>query len=221
MKEEKKNHRDRVEQLLQASEVAKFRMLQDYLNRIAGGEILKPSEYRTLNKLEVELKRGHDDEYLNYDGAAEFLGCSKRTLHLRIKKGEIKQEADGTFKKSHLQEIKMLYLPKQQDGKEELRQAELRYRHWKALREELIVQQLQGKLVSIEEVERQFALRAYELTRGLMFLSRRVGHSLAGKSKKKLKECIDCVDKEVHELMTRYSRNMAIGEEIADATGSN
>jgi len=223
MTDEKSKNQEKVDQLLKASGMAKHKLLADLVSRVAAGEVLKGTEYGILTRLENELMRAEPgEEKVLFEGACVILGCSKRTLHMRMKRGEIIQQPDGTFRKSELEAYKEKHLAlKQGIVGEDLRKAELRYRQWKAEREELIVKQMKGQLIPIEEVERQFTLRAYELTRGLLFLSRRIAHDLAGSSKKKLKDCIEKIDGEVYLLLDRYSRAMAIGDDVHNAPGGD
>jgi len=212
--DKEKEESERVGKILEVGKFAKVKLYQDLLARISNGETLRPTELNTLERLEKELAQGRPETDLpevlsSYDEAAEYCGFSKRTLSYHIGKGNIKQNAQGTFDRKELDRYLSTRGRKSRtptNVTEEIQKAELRYRKSRAAREEIIVKQLKAQLISNEEIQRQFTARAYELTRGLLVLSRRIAHKVAAKSKKKFKDVTAIIDQEVYDLLDRYSR---------------
>ena len=84
------------------------------------------------------------------------------------------------------------------------------YRKERALIARMEREQLEKKLGPIDVFEREFTERAYELTRRLMLLSRRISHKVAGKSKRALKDVSTVIDDEVHAMLEEYSRPITV-----------
>lgn len=74
-------------------------------------------------------------------------------------------------------------------------------------------EQLEKKLIPIEEVEQGFSDRAYELARRLLLMSRRIGQRIAGKSKKRYSEVCEIIEDEVRDAMNDYARPLVIETE--------
>ena len=68
--------------------------------------------------------------------------------------------------------------------------------------------ELEGRLIPVETVEEQFTARAYEFSRSLMLMPRRIASRLAIKSKKPLQEVMEIVEQEARRILENYSRAM-------------
>lgn len=90
----------------------------------------------------------------------------------------------------------------------------MRYRAARNKREEFIIRQLEGQLLSKEEVERAFTARAYELARSLLLLSRRVAHRVAAAYEKQTKEVVTIIDEEAFHFLNGYSRPADIENKV-------
>lgn len=84
------------------------------------------------------------------------------------------------------------------------------YRKERALITQMTREQMEKKLVAVEAVEAGFSDRAYELSRRLLLMSRRIGQRLAGKSKRLYNEVCDVIDVEVRSAMNDYARPMVL-----------
>ena len=98
------------EPIRQAGQIAKVKIYQDLITRIAAGERLKPMEIKTFHQLERELEgvfNGDDDKtsgvIAGHKEACEYLGISKRMLSYHVTKGNLGQNPDGTFEIKELQ----------------------------------------------------------------------------------------------------------------------
>lgn len=86
------------------------------------------------------------------------------------------------------------------------------FRRERALIAKLEREKLEGNFASKEAVEIAFADRLHELKRTLLTMSSKIGHQIAGRSKRTLKEVTEIIDEEVYQLLESYSRPMNIKE---------
>lgn len=84
------------------------------------------------------------------------------------------------------------------------------FRKERALMVSMEREQLEKKLIPIEEVEQGFSDRAYELARRLLLMSRRIGQRIAGKSKRNYSQVCEIIDAEVMDAMNDYARPLEI-----------
>jgi DNA-binding transcriptional ArsR family regulator len=205
-----------AESLLQVGHQAKFKIYRDLLEKVRSGQPLTATELKTLHRLEKELEAvagagGKDAELIdNYEEAAAYCGFSKRTLSYHLKRGNLTQNTDGTFDRSELDRFLSSKGRKKSTG-DDMARADLRYRLARAKREELLVKEMEGRLISADKVEEQFTARAYEFARALMLLPRRISSQLAIKAKKPLQEVSDIIEAEARLILERYSRPLPIG----------
>ena len=75
-------------------------------------------------------------------------------------------------------------------------------------------ERLEGRLISVEEVERKFTNRCYEFRNTLLLLPRRVAHRIAAKSKKQLREVEAILDEEVRTYLMNYARPIELDETV-------
>jgi len=214
------NEQEVYESSLAAGQIAKVKIYQGLVKKAASGHELNASELKEFRKLENEISSHLNGKAQQGPGifktlqeAADYAGVTKRTISYHINKSKkIALEPDGTIK----QETVDAWL-KAGGGKhkkkiitthEKTEKANYRYRVAKAEREELIVDQLRKKLIPVDDVERAFENRAYELARSLLVLSRRIGHKVAAKGSQDYKAVVAIIDKEVHRLMDAYSRGL-------------
>lgn len=80
------------------------------------------------------------------------------------------------------------------------------YRKERVLITRMEREQLEKKLVPVEEVTTAFTERCFELTRRMLLLSRRVAHRVAAASKQVQKKVVDIIDEEVRQAMDEYAR---------------
>ena len=206
-----KNQPD-YEKLLATGQIAKVRLYQDLLKRIASGEQLKPSEIKLLHTLEKEIESQIDDTgkvsallQTNLE-AAEYCGFTTRMISYHLHKGNLKANKDGTFDRSELDRFLATKGGRRQkaaagiDDKSDA--AMLRYRVAKARREEMLVMQLEGNLASWEEVESQWRERIVIVTSGLEAFKNRLPGILVGKSRRDIQ---DILEEEIKLLREAYA----------------
>lgn len=202
-----------IEKTREAAVLGKLKLYQDLTRRIAAGEKLKPTELKLFNQLD-KLFSGEQngdngeppDIFDNYDDALEYLGVSRRTLSVNIKKGNIRQNSDGTFQKSELDRYLKKYGRKTEDEKTEpteilIKKADLRWRIAKAVREEMLVKQLKGTLIQRDEVYTEWAGRVALVTSALEIFADRLPPLLQGKKREKMYQTIK---QEVWELRDSF-----------------
>jgi hypothetical protein len=104
-----KRERETIEKVLSIGAAAKVKLSHGYLSRISRGETLRPSEVKHFRQLESELEAaagngggGRGNIIISMDEAAAYIGSSKKTVSVNIKRGRLKQNADGTFDKTEL-----------------------------------------------------------------------------------------------------------------------
>ena len=206
-----------VNELLAVGRQAKYKIYQTFLTRISKGESLKPIELKEFRALESELEKeaagngGGPDLIRSFDEAAAYCGVSKRTISYHVSRGNITQNADGTFDKKVLDK----YLesrgrkkpgPKTGSGDDEtggegqgedekplsaqVTEADLRWRNARAEREEMLIAQLKKELISRDDVDRETAARIAAVTSGLEAFAERLPGLLVGKKRKEITEII-------------------------------
>ena len=90
------------------------------------------------------------------------------------------------------------------------RTAKERYWDSRATREGILVDQLEKRLVPVDEMERAFTDRARELARRLLLLSRRIAHQVSAESQRTHSEVVQVIDDEVYSMMKEYSRPITV-----------
>lgn len=192
--------------------------------KAGSGKILTATELRSLAKLEADLEDMGEDElvFTSADEVAEYSGYAKRTVWDAVKKELLIRQPDKTY----LQDDVDTWLaargrkPKKtkneattgddQDCQWDRAEEEARYRHYRAIREKLLVDRLQGELLPREGVERQFVIRAHEYKTSLLLLSRSIAHLVAAKSGMDSGEVASIIDSEVQNILEAMSRPIEI-----------
>ncbi|WP_054031233.1 hypothetical protein [Desulfatitalea tepidiphila] len=210
-----------IERALSLGAKAKLRLYQTFLTRIAQGERLTATELKNMRALETELEEstngGEKKEQpviMSMDDAAAYCGISKRTVSYHLKRGNIAQNADGTFDKAVLDAWLEKYGRKkkaeQGGGKrvslsieEKLDRAKLRKEVAAAKRNEILVAELQGRLAPWSEIERAWCERVAVVAAGLDSLAERLPPLLTGKKPDEMREIIR---RETNELRRAYAR---------------
>jgi hypothetical protein len=216
------SERETIGKLLQASKLAKYKLFQTLLKKIRDGKSLSATEQKTLFVLEQEFEAQTDagvspaKVITSFDDAAAYCGFSKRTLSWHLKRGNLRQNANGTFDRAELDRFlkskgrkKKSRLgnenaPDDLDYGTQKELADLRWRLARATREEMLVEQIKENLIARDEIARCWAARVAEVTAGLNALSERLPPLLVGKDHQAMREIIAV---EVHNLRDRYARD--------------
>jgi len=202
-----------LQDLLKYGDKAKEKIYFGLLKKINNGEALSASETRTFEKIGKELEAARDEieilaqQRFKYQAAADYLGISKRTLSYHIGKGRIRQEANGDFLREELDRFKRKQGYEISADDEDIStlkaKADLQLKKYRAKREECLLKQLMGELISIEDVHREWVGRIKEITTSLRAWGNTLPPLLDGKTKHEMKAIIN---KEVHDLLMRYAR---------------
>lgn len=207
---------EEIEKILRAGSLAKVKLYQDILKKIKDGKSLNASEMRSLHILEKGLEAQTCSPDLprviqSFEEAAIYCGFSKRTLSHHIGKGNLRQNGDGTFDREELDRFLSNKKGRKRKAKSgdpkdisvERDMADLRWRIAKAMREEILVDQLKENLVPREDIAKEWAARVAEVTAGLSALADRLPGVLEGKNRAEMREIIS---EEVRILRTAYAR---------------
>lgn len=196
---------------------AKRSLYESFVNRINKKEILKPSEIKLFRQLESELEAqagngngggSRGNIIVSMDEAAAYIGSSRKTVSVNIKRGRLRQNPDGTFDRAELDKFLSRFGRKgSAEEVESIRQqqekAELRYRMARARREEILTAQLEKTLAPWEEIEREWSERVRVVAAGLEAWSDRLPALLIGRTREDIHKLIRA---EVKELRQRFSR---------------
>lgn len=203
--------------LLQAGSAAGQKLYQSLLMRIKNGETLKRSEYKLLKDLERELEpleqENGEARVRTFGAAAAYLGLSERTITYHLRRGNLRQNADGSFDRSVLDEF-LNSVGRRKVDKERTRRrmaADLRYRLARAEKEETLVAQLKAQLYDMDEIKEGWAWRISEVTTALQSLVDRLPPLLVGKGRLEMAEVIR---DEVHHLRERFYRDGQFTERV-------
>lgn len=210
---------------------ARQRSYQILLDKVKGGATLTASELSAMARFEKEVAKSGLDlpVYLEtVDEVVKYSGYKTRSIYTAVKDGELARLGDGRFSREAVD----LWLEKKgkrpvvfvdkgddEDGEGEVAgdgklykasAEEGKYRHFKARREEIIVQRLEGELLPREEVERMFLDRVHEFRTALLLFSRRVAHQIAAEAGIDSRRVEEILDKEARELLKSLSRKVVI-----------
>lgn len=210
--------------------MARQRSYQILVDKVKGGATLTASELSSMARFEKELEKSGLDlpVYLSsVEEVVQYSGYKARSIYAAVKDGELARLADGRF---HRQDVdlwlekkgKRPVVPIDKDDDEDEGEVagdgklykasaeEGKYRHFKARREEIIVQRLEGELLPREEVERMFLERVHEFRTSLLLLSRRVAHQVAAEAGIDSRRVEEILDREARELLKSLSRKVVI-----------
>lgn len=207
--DDSKKRNDEFEKtLLQAGRHAIRRLYQSYLMRIKNGETLTSAEIKTFKRLEKELEGGEEKESSRIKGfgdAAVYCGVSERTISHHLKRGNLRQNPDGSFDREVLDAYLAKYGRRRIDKElaHKRMAADLRYRLARAEKEETLVAQLKGELFSFAEIEEGWAWRVSEVTAAMQSLADRLPPLLVGKGRIEMAEVIRA---EVWSIRDRFAR---------------
>src|SRR5574343_260122 len=201
---------------------AKRKLLQNFIDRIEKGVILRPSEIKLFRQLQSESD-GYDETlnvknninqliFSNSRDAGRYVGISHVSITRNVKNGKLKQNSDGTFSRGELDKWIRIYgsKVKTKDGvsvetiREQQEKAVLRCRLARARREEIAVAQAEQRLASWEEIEREWSERVRVVAAGLEAWSDRLPALLIGRTREDIHKLIKA---EVKELRQRFSRD--------------
>ena len=201
----KANLEQQIETIRQAGQLAKLKVYRDMISRIGQGERLSPTELKIFHQMEREIEtistgNGEPEQGVlipSFAKAAEYCGVSGRTISYHVKRGNIKQNTDGTFERSVLD----AYMgrpgfkgtgPGGSASRIEQKKdkAELRFKEARARREEMLVGQMQGNLMSQKEVAQEWAKRVVNVTSALENLVDRLSPVLEGKRRDEIREIL-------------------------------
>jgi SpoVK/Ycf46/Vps4 family AAA+-type ATPase len=203
-----------------------YKALQD---KAGSGKILTQTELRTMARLEADLADLADEElvFRRAEEVAEYSGYAVRTVRLATRKGELQRQPDKTWLQADVDAWldakgrrpagskaacpEQMPLPGSGDKQEwDRAEEEIRYRHFRATREKLLVERLQGELIPREDVYREFTRRAHEYKTSLMLLSRQISHKIAAESGVESARIAAIIDDAVVGLLREITRPIEI-----------
>lgn len=207
--------RDKIEQIGRA---ARMRVYQNFMDKIKAGEKITSSELKTLREIENDL--ASDDEavggkYLSPSEACLYLGVSRRTLSYHKKRGNLTQLPNGNFETSALDEFLKRWGKRGKHDAEisdcgsglsvsaQKEAADLRWRLARAEREETLVGQIRGNVISKDDVHTAWAERVSEVCAGLENLVFRLPGLLEGKARE---DMAGIIRGEIRALRASYAR---------------
>ncbi|MBU1417379.1 MAG: hypothetical protein KKI15_02720 [Proteobacteria bacterium] len=200
-----------------------LRQQYDSLKKKAqAGEHLSVKELNSLAKLEADLEDLDADELFDTpEQVAEYGGYKPRTVYADVKKGVLIRQDDGTFlqddvdtwlaAKGRMPAMKDQDKDEQEDGEKtkwDKAEEEAKYRHYRAIREKLLVEKLKGEQLPKKEVIRQNVNRAHEYKTSLLLFSRAVSHKIAAASGIEAKVISAIIDTEAKNILTAMSRRL-------------
>lgn len=137
---------------------------------------------------------------------AKACGVSRQAVSKAVTQGRLKQNPDGSFDRASVAAWRASV------GSDGATQDDptFRLKTAKAELAEMERDEMKGKLIRRCDVERGFTERAYEFSRGLLMLKRRVSSKIAEKSKLMLREVEEILDAEARELLEQYTRPLNV-----------
>jgi len=180
------------------AKLARVRQFKNLLEKIKNGRATA-ADMKAFRDLERDLSTEDEEQTsapvpakLTGPEAQEYLGISRRMLSYHTTKGNLKQNADGTFDRAELERWGEKYrrksnrpMPSSGDTPgtvgEQKDLADLRYKTARAEREELVTAQLKGTLLEKGDVEAALSEIIMTTKRAFLLLPHQAPTLLAGK----------------------------------------
>lgn len=204
-----KKHESDIEKLLKIGKLGKAKLYRNIQTKIATGQNVKAAELLLARKLEEELQEDLDDrdeDYIfNSKKTAEFFDITRRNLSLWVSSG-CPKETRGRFdlKKVFKWYLENIIMDKgEEEGDEKLIQWKRYYWKAKSQMEHVKLEEILGKLISKDEIKKEWVGRVAVVTSGLESLAERLPLVLEGK---KRDEMVEIIKEEIRELRQSYAR---------------
>lgn len=196
---------------------AKQKQFNILMEKVTRNEVLSPSELKTLDALEKELDESQVEEvYMTIEEVLAYTGYKQRTIYSEVSKEALRRQSDKTFAQSDVDAwLKSKgKSPKNHTGdeSEDFQEARhvIKYKRFRAIKEQLIVDKMNYELIPRELVEQQFLARVGEFKTALTLLSHRLAHQVAAKSGIEFSTAAEIIDTEVTNILAGMSRKIDI-----------
>jgi hypothetical protein len=197
------------------------------IDKVSSGRTLTPIELTAMARLEAEFAdSGSDtpDHFVSAKEVAEFSGYALRTVYAAVKAGDLRRLGDDTFAYGDV--VAWLETKRRRPvaggGTEDGPAPEFngtdedaRYRHYRARREKILVDRLEGNLLPRDEVIRQNVRRVHEFKTAIQLLSRRIDYRIAKVCGMEIKDVREIVDQEGTELLKALARKVVLHVDIS------
>jgi hypothetical protein len=149
-----------------------------------------------------------DFSKLSRKDVSTAIGMTVRSINRFVDDG-MPRNADGTY---CLQKYVQWLLDRaaDQNGKAEPSRWLEEWRKHRAAITKIELKRMEGSIILKTDVENMFTQRAFEFSRRLKILSRRVGQEVAGKCEKKYQDVVAVIDAEAFDMMREYARMITI-----------
>jgi hypothetical protein len=209
------------------AKLARVRQFKNLLEKIRNGRATA-ADMKAFRDLERDLSTEDEEQTsapvpakLTGPEAQEYLGISRRMQSYHVAKGNLKQNADGTFDRAELDRWAEKYRrtskrPMPSNGNEAPQTvgeakdaADLRYKLARARREELVTAQLEGNLYPKEDVEAALRELVTTTRKALLMLPRLLPTVIHGKNQAGQMETIA---KTVDEILQGLANQATLSE---------
>jgi hypothetical protein len=158
----------------------------------------------------TEQKSRNDGTFANAVEVATFAGTSEQAIKRAVTIGKLRQGADGSFSRESV----AAWIEQRRGGRPRHKNdADERLKKIKGDIAQLQLNELRGKLIRKSDAERAFTDRAYEISRGIMDMGRKLSRKIATKMGVPAKPIQDIFDAEARELLEEYSRPLQVTPE--------
>jgi hypothetical protein len=206
----KKRKPSKIKQFKDEIEETKLEVYIKLLKKRASGAKLNRKEQNLLKTLEQEQNKGingNNLEIKTQEAAAKYLGVSQRVISHHVGRGNLRSETDGTFTKKELDRWAVETGKRKDVGKikkyaEAQAKWDMEFRQARAEEKKLVVSQLRGKLISIDEIQAAWASRVDIVTSGLEAFANRLPPLLVGKTRRQIAKILQ---EEIFRLRDDYA----------------
>lgn len=207
-----------------AGKLARLKIYQEYITRISNNEKLKLAEKKHFDDLDKEFGEvsgeGKAQDSFTLDEVAEKMGLSTQSIKWHTTRGNLKKSKDGSYSIVAIGAFEKKYKRKKGGTakgsliSDQQERADLRYRVARARWHELNVKQLQGELISKEEMFNEWAKRLNTLHSGIRLWTNRLSPRLEGKTKDEIMRIFD------DEIYLLFKTFVEVGRYCPDVDGA-
>ena len=196
--------------ILKSSDAARIKAYHNYLEKIKSGKTLSKSELEAFKALEeaIESIQATPTKCKTVIEVAALTGFSTRKIYWHITRGNLEQNADGSFDMDKLDAWAAKYkkntsVSGKTTTREKKESIDLEWKKLRTEREQIMVDQMKGNLLPRDEIMQAIKEVVLQAKRGFMIIPRSAPSVLYGQTEV---EMMQTLEKMVLTILTGMSQ---------------